>query len=198
MPKQNPPKNSPKLDMNPMVDMAFLLVSFFMLTTTFKMAEPVQIEKAHSRSNLKMPETNVITLTVTDDGRVFYAIDGKFARKKLLGFIGGQYQQEFSEEEYDRFAVLSSFGIPITGLKPFLALPPEERQHLEQPGIPCDSLHNELEDWILYSRMANPKVRIAINADKDTPYQHVQNVVNTLLANRIYRFNLVTELEKSN
>jgi biopolymer transport protein ExbD len=185
----------PKLDMNPMVDMAFLLVSFFMLATTFKTAEPILIEKPLSQSQLKVPETDVVTITVSDSGKIFFSIDGKFAREKLLNYIGDHHNQTFSETENHHFTLLSSFGVPVADLKAFLALLPEDRQYVEQQGIPCDSIHNELNLWVLFARMANPKVRIAINADKDVPYRHVQKVIKTLLSNGIYRFNLITELE---
>lgn len=183
--------------MNPMVDMAFLLVSFFMLATTFKTAEPILIDKPLSESQLKVPETDVVTITVSDSGKVFFSIDGKFARTKLLDYIGGHYDREFSEAEKAHFALLSSFGMPVAELQPFLALPASEREEIEQGGIPCDSTYNELNHWVLFARMANPKVRIAINADRDVAYQHVQKVIKTLLNNGIYRFNLVTELEIS-
>jgi len=183
--------------MNPMVDMAFLLVSFFMLTTTFKTAEPILIEKAHSQSQLKVPETNVVTITVGEEGRVFFTIDGKFARKRLLRLMGEQYQIDFSERAQDEFSILSSIGLPVDQLSAYLALRPDEREEVEQSGIPCDTLRNELTDWIIMSRVANPRARIAINADKDTPYPYIDRVVQTLLHSKIYRFNLVTELEKN-
>jgi biopolymer transport protein ExbD len=187
---------TPKLDMNPMVDMAFLLVSFFMLTTTFKTAEPILIEKAHSQSQLKVPETNVMTITVGEEGQVFFTIDGKYVRKKLLRLIGDHYKVEFSDRDQDEFALVSSIGMPIHELDDFLALKPDQRQAIEQIGIPCDTSRNELTDWVILGRIANPRARIAINADKDTPYPLIDRVIQTLLHSKIYRFNLVTELEK--
>lgn len=197
MEKKQVPIKKPKLDMNPMVDLAFLLVSFFMLATTFKTAEPILIDKPFSQSQLKVPETDVITITVSDSGKIYFSIDGKFARIKLLDYIGDHYDQDFSETEKSSFELLSSFGMPVAELQSFLALPAEQRQDAEQAGIPCDSTYNELTHWVLFARMANPKVRIAINADRDVYYQHVQKVIKTLLSNGIYRFNLITELEES-
>ncbi len=196
MPKASTPKKTPKLDMNPMVDMAFLLVSFFMLTTTFKTAEPVLINRPEARSEMKVPETNVVKITIGNEGEVFFSVDGKFARKKLLDLIGQRYEVSFTPTEAENFALTTSFGLSVEELKTFLQLPPNERQTYPQEGIPCDSLRNELLDWIVYARMANPRVRFAINADKDTAYQDVNNVIKALLKLKIYRFNLVTELEK--
>ena len=189
-------KKTPKLDMNPMVDMAFLLVSFFMLTTTFKTAEPILIKRPEARSEIKMPETDVIKITVGEEGEIFFSIDGKFTRKRLLGSIGQRYQLEFTETETENFSLMTSFGMPIRNLKALLQLPSEQRQKYPQEGIPCDSTQNELLDWIVYSRMANPKVRVAINADKDVDYKYVDRIIQSLLKLKIYRFHLITELEK--
>jgi biopolymer transport protein ExbD len=72
----------------------------------------------------------------------------------------------------------------------------EERTHLEQPGIPVDSLNNELKDWIIFSRMTNPRLRIAIKGDSQSNYPVVKKVINTLIDNRVNRFNLITNMEK--
>jgi len=190
-------RRTPELDMNPMVDVAFLLVCFFMLATTFKTAEPFLIDKPASQSRLKVPEVNVGIISVSDSGKVFFNIDGKFAREKLLTMLGKHHDITFTEAEQSKFALMSSVGTPVEELKDFLALPPDLRKGIEQPGIPCDSTYNELVEWVLFARMANPRIRLVINADKDVPYRHVDRVIQTLLQNRIYRFNLFTELEEA-
>lgn len=196
MAKKKPKKESPKLDMNPMVDMAFLLVSFFMLTTTFKTAEPINIQRPSSQTEIKIPERDLMAITIGKKGEVFFSIDGKFARKRLLQLIGDRHEINFSEEEKEQFALLSSFGMPIDALQNFLQTKPEERKKLIQTGIPASPENNQLADWVVFARMANPKLRIAINGDQDTPYTDIQRIINTLLHNKIYRFNLVTEIEK--
>jgi biopolymer transport protein ExbD len=71
---------------------------------------------------------------------------------------------------------------------------PEERNKVFQPGIPADSAHNELSDWVVFARMTNPRVRVAIKGDRDTNYEVVEDVVNTLIDRRVLRFNLITNL----
>lgn len=182
--------------MNPMVDMAFLLVCFFMLATTFKTAEPIAISRPSSRSEIKVPERDLMTLTIGEEGQVFFSIDGKFAKKRLLQLMGEQYGIAFSELEQEQFALLSSFGMPVEALQPFLNTAVEDRKNIQQGGIPTELAGNELAAWVVSSRRANPKLRIAVNADKDVAYSHIRGVVNTLLQNKIYRFSLITELEK--
>ena len=74
-------------------------------------------------------------------------------------------------------------------------MPPEERKLVKQPGIPCDSLNNELADWVIYSRTTNPKLRIAIKGDRDAEYPVVKNVITTLIDKKVNRFNLITNME---
>lgn len=74
-----------KLDMTPMVDVAFLLLTFFMLTTTFRPPEEVQVTVPDSHSQLKLPTANVITLSVTKDKTIWMDVDAQVVRAKVFG-----------------------------------------------------------------------------------------------------------------
>jgi biopolymer transport protein ExbD len=196
MGKIKPHRTPPSLDMTPMVDLAFLLVTFFMLTTKFAPEEPVTVDTPSSTSEFKLPETDILTITIAKDGAVFFNMDGKYNRADLLKNIGETYQINFSDEEVSRFAVLSSFGLPIGNLKEYLHMSQEQRTEVKQPGIPVDSLNNQLQDWIIFSRMTNPRLRIAIKGDSDSNYPVVKKVLNTLIDNHVNRFNLITNMER--
>jgi biopolymer transport protein ExbD len=189
-------RTSPSLDMTPMVDLAFLLVTFFMLTATATPDEPVTVDTPSSVSDIKLPETNIMLITVDKDGRVFFSMDGKYHRQQLLSTMGDHYQITFNEQEKARFGVMSSFGLPVGQLKEYINLPPEARKEINQTGIPVDSLNNQLKDWIVFTRMTNPSVRIAIKGDADANYQVIEKVMSTLIDNNVNRFNLITNLEK--
>jgi len=188
---------SPSLDMTPMVDLGFLLVTFFMLTATARPEEPVAVDMPSSVSEIKMPEVDILLITIADDGRVFFNMDGKYNRQTLLKNMGERYGIQFSDEDVARFAVMSTFGLPIGQLKQYIDMKPDERKNVVQPGIPVDSLNNQLKDWVIFSRMANPKLRIAIKGDGDSNYPIVEKVVNTLVDNRVNRFNLITNMERN-
>ena len=190
-------RTPPSLDMTPMVDLGFLLVTFFMLTATASPDEPVAIDMPSSVSEIKMPETDILLITVGDDGRVFFNMDGKYNRQTLLKSMGERYSVQFSDQEIARFAVMSTIGLPVGNLKEFINLDPEHRKTVNQPGIPVDSLNNQLKDWVIFSRMANPKLRIAIKGDSDSNYSIIEKVVNTLIDNKLNRFNLITNMEKT-
>jgi biopolymer transport protein ExbD len=188
-------RSQPSLDMTPMVDLAFLLVTFFMLTTKFAPEEPIAVDMPSSVSEIKLPETDILTISVAKDGAVFFNMDGKYNRYDLLAKIGEKYGIQFTEDQKKDFALLSSFGVPVGNLKDFLSMAPEERKLVRQPGIPCDSLNNELSDWIIMSRMTNPKLRVAIKGDSEANYPVVKKVITTLIDNKVNRFNLITNLE---
>ncbi len=182
--------------MTAMCDVAFLLLTFFMLTTKFKADDPVVVDTPSSISEIKLPDTDIMAITITKDGRVFFGMDGKYNRERMIDKIGAKFGIGFTEEEVHAFSLTGSFGVPIASLKEFLNLPPEQRTNeKDQPGIPLDSVKNELQYWIVYGRLSNPNTRIAIRGDGETPYPVIKSVMNTLQEKNVNKFNLITDLE---
>ena len=85
MPKFKPNRQAVRIDMTPLVDVAFLLLTFFMLTTVFKPTEEVTIVLPASHSDFKLPETDVMTVNIAEDGRIFLGLDSQHLRKRLFG-----------------------------------------------------------------------------------------------------------------
>ncbi len=197
MPKINYPRASPRLDMTPMVDLAFLLVTFFMLTTKFKADEPVVVDTPSSVSEIKLPDIDIMTIMITPDSKLYFNIDGKKTREKVLQKMGERYNVTFTPEEVHRFSVLTSFGLPIRELKQYLPLDETGRKLIKQNGIPYDSLNNELSDWVRFSRLENPQFRIAVKGDRESNYKTVKRVIDILQTNKVNKFNLITNLEET-
>jgi len=195
MPKVKVKRTNPSLDMTPMVDLFFLLVTFFMLTATARQEEALVVDTPSSVSELKLPDTNIITISIGNDDRVFFGVDGQHTKEALIEKIAGKYGVGFTAEEIRTFSLLNNFGVPVSQLKSFLAMTSAERDKVNQPGIPIDSTTNELGDWVLQTRLTNPKVVIAIKGDNDANYATVQRVIDILQERRVNRFNLVTDME---
>ncbi|WP_266203216.1 ExbD/TolR family protein [Pontibacter kalidii] len=195
MPKVKVKRKNPSLDMTPMVDLFFLLVTFFMLTATARPDEAVIVDTPSSASEIKIPDTNVITITIDNDSRVFFGVDGQQTKEALLDKMAGKYGVGFTEEERKTFSLLSNFGVPMSQLKSLLAMESSARKEVNQPGIPIDSARNELGDWILQTRLTNPKVVIAIKGDQDADYPTVKRVIDILQDRKVNRFNLITDME---
>jgi biopolymer transport protein ExbD len=80
-----PKRHGVLIDMTPLVDVAFLLLTFFMLTTSFKPPEEVTIDLPSSNSLFKLPESDVMTLSLSKDGRIFMNLDSQKLRRRLFG-----------------------------------------------------------------------------------------------------------------
>ena len=199
MPKVKVPKKSPSLDMTPMVDLAFLLVTFFMLTTKFRPEEPVIVDMPSSVSEIPLPEKNVFLITVDKDGRVFYNVEGQQVRIAILEKMAERYKISFTPQEEKRFSVLSSFGVPMENLKAYLDADEEQRKkiNLQTKGIPLDSTDNQLSDWINFGRHAGPQYNIAIRGDGDADIPTIKRVISILQDNKANHFALITNLEAS-
>lgn len=195
MAKVKPHRSAPSIDMTPMVDLAFLLVTFFMLTAKFRPDEPVQIVTPASHSQFKLPESGVLVLTIANDGRVFYDMDGKDARYRVITAMAEKYNVQLSEQEKTVFVLSPSVAVPMGQIKSFLAQGVKAQKGIKQPGIPCDTANNELKDWIIQSRIANPSLRVAIKGDNEAKYPKVNSVMKTLQDLNVTIFNLITNAE---
>lgn len=197
MSKVKVPRKSTVVDMTAMTDVAFLLLTFFMLATKFKPDEPVIVTTPSSISEIKLPETDILLLTIDKDSRVFFAMDGDQNRVQLLEKMGTKYNLTFTPEQKKQFSLLSSFGVSIKDLSKYLDLDAEGRKTFPQPGIPSDSLNNELADWILQARFTNKNLRVAVKGDGEAGYPVIKQVIATLQEKKVNRFNFITSLEKA-
>ncbi|MCS7075691.1 MAG: biopolymer transporter ExbD [Bacteroidia bacterium] len=208
MGKVKVPRKSTNIDMTAMCDVAFLLLTFFILTAKFKPNEPIIVDTPASVADKKLPEDKVITISVDKKGRVFFGVDNIQVRRKILDRVANEKKLTLSAEQRRKFENIASFGVPMNELPKFLTL--DFSQHADpnvQKGIPIDTTNkyqrSELTEWIQYSRLAYKEVTgsapfIAVKADYDVNYPAVQDIINTLQSPRvkINKFNLVTNLEK--
>ncbi|MBQ0909285.1 biopolymer transporter ExbD [Flavobacterium sp. F-328] len=192
-------KKAGSTDMTAMCDVAFLLLSFFVMTATAKIPEALPVDTPASTVQSKLPEDNLATITV-GKGKVFYDLKGREVRKKALELMGEKYGVQFTETEYETFALMEGIGVPITSLKQLIAMKTADRNKPGvQPGVPKDSLDNQLKDWIYTSRQANidvndKELQVAIKGDSKEEYPAIKKVMDILQEQKINNFNLVTGL----
>jgi biopolymer transport protein ExbD len=191
-------KKSTTTDMTAMCDVAFLLLTFFILTATAKVPEVLPVDTPASTVQTKLPETDLATLTI-GKGKVFFDLKGREIRKRTLELMAQKYQLKFSDSDMDKFALMESFGVPVQSLKQILDLKSADRSKANQPGIPKDSLDNQLADWVQNARIANIEIndkelQIAIKGDAKEEYPAVRKVMDILQDQKINSFSLVTGL----
>lgn len=201
MPKIKQPARSPHIDMTPMVDLFALLLTFFMLTTSFRPTEAALIETPNSVSEKQAPDNDIMTIFIAKDGSVYFNFDnGKDTsthfREKLLEKMAEQYKITFTKEEINMFGKLSSFGMPIKDLKTWINSEDSKEKEALQTGIPTDSTDNQLAWWIRSARLTNLGAEVAIKGDAETEYFKVKKVMDLLQENKVNKFNLVTNLMK--
>ncbi len=213
---------APALDMTPMVDLAFLLVTFFMLTASFRMAEPVVVDPPSSIGEVNLPDNHIL-VTIDDKGRAFFGISNSSAKMSALRRMGDKYKVKFTEEQIVKFSGLPSFGVDLKDLPAYIDAKEEERKNFRGPsgrgqtGVPLDTItpNNQLKDWIsiggteavkMYQEAKDKasetgqefkaeKPRYAIKCASKTKYIYVKDVIKTFTDLKIYQFNLITSLE---
>lgn len=182
--------------MTAMSDVTVLLLTFFMLTSTFIQKEPVQVNTPGSVSEIKIPETNILQILVDPTGKVFMSLDCQEDRVEVLKKMGEQYGVSFTNEELNKFKLANSFGVDIRKMKQFLDLPSDQQDaNLPKLGIPTDSTNNQFKEWVKIAREQNRDLRIAIKADQTTPYAQIKTIMTSLQDIRENRYNLITSLK---
>ena len=195
-------KKAGAIDMTAMCDVAFLLLTFFILTATAKQPEPLAVDTPNSTVQTKLPETGLATLTV-GKGKVFFGLVDRDIRIRTLELMAQEYNLNFTDEEKARFSLIDGFGVPVGNLKQIIKMTSSERNTEGlQPGIPMDSIDkkkDELSRWIFNARSAsaelkNTDLKFAIKGDAKLEYPQIKRVMDVLQDQDVNSFNLVTGL----
>jgi biopolymer transport protein ExbD len=192
------PRKSTAIDMTAMCDVAFLLLTFFILTAKPKTEDPVPIDIPRSSIQQPVPEADFATISVGSQ-KAFFGVEGTDIRKQTLTQMGEIYKVSFTPEELNRFSTMTSVGVPFNQMKQFIALSADQQKKYVQPGIPRDSVSNELFNWIREARKAtvalhNVQLRVAIKGDSKEAYPVIKDVVGILQKQKVNKFSLITDL----
>jgi biopolymer transport protein ExbD len=195
-------KKATSIDMTAMCDVAFLLLTFFILTATAKIPEALPVDTPASTVQTKLPDTDLATLTIGKD-KVFFDLKGREVRKRTLELMSEKYGVEFTDADKDEFGKMGGFGVPIENLKQIIEMKSADRTKAGQPGIPKDSLDNQLAEWVQNARIANielndKELQIAIKGDAKEEYPSIRKVMDILQDQKVNSFSLVTGLRGKN
>lgn len=203
---------STSIDMTAMCDVSFLLLTFFVLTSTARQPEVLVVDTPASSSPDKVPGDNIGIISVAE-GKIFFGVKNPNVREITLKNMSQKYNVNFSAEEYEQFRQLDEFGVPIQNLRQLLSLPNEQRTESIQPGIPVDSTEtnsNELYSWVQEARRATIEfnrsresekgfedpgpMKVAIKADAEEKYPVINMIIETLRNQKQNKFSFVTGL----
>ena len=193
------------IDMTPMSDVMTLLLTFFMLTSTFVKNEPVKVNVPGSVSEIKVPENGVLTILVnpekdaagnpTGEGQVFLNIDNT----EQLGNTLSTVMPDATAFDLDVFTREGTFGVPLNEMKAYLAMSTDQRHKvLPTKGIPLDSIEggmSEFQMWVDAARNVNENIKLALKADASTPYKTVKKVMSELQDMDESHYYMITNLK---
>jgi biopolymer transport protein ExbD len=195
------PRKSTAIDMTAMCDVAFLLLTFFILTAKLKQEDPLHVDVPSASVKLNIPDVDMATITV-GHGKVFFGLEGTDIRRSLLEEMGKKYNIPFTPDEEAKFSVIPTFGVPMNLLRQYINLDQAQRKAYVPPGIQVDSTTNsELFNWIYQARIVtrnlhNKELRFAIKGDSREQYPEIQKIIDVLQKQTVNKFSLITSLNQ--
>lgn len=201
MPKVKLPRKSTIVDMTAMCDVAFLLLSFFILATKPKPQEVLAVTAPNSVSSKVAPD-KAILITMTKDGRAFLTLGDETKKNDILDNVNLTKGLNLTAAEMAKWRKQEFIGMPLNQTKGALGLatpiPPAQL-----PGIPIkDSTNNEMVDWIrsitnVYAGGDQAKLQemLLVKGDNEALYPVFKNIKAALKQNQIYKFKIVTNGE---
>ncbi|MFM7671605.1 MAG: ExbD/TolR family protein [Bacteroidota bacterium] len=201
MPSVKIARKSTDTDMTPFVDIAFLILSFFIMATKFKPPDIVEIKTPGSVLSQKLPENNAVMISFDSTNRVFFTVLSEKDPQKYADIINevntGQ-NLGLTKTEIDNFRNIYMVGVPLAGVKQLLGMDAKAVEKVIQPGIPvADSANNQLYWWVRAAKNAfsGEKLNYLIKGDANSKYPAFEAVVDALKRNEEYKYNLITTLD---
>ena len=200
MPSVKIPRKSTDFDMTPFVDVAFLILSFFMLATKFKPPEPAKVTTPKSVSADKLKEQDGLMITFDSTGKVFFTMtilksENRDLFSEVISSVNAAKKLGLTEAEKQKFVSEPMIGVPFSQLKRHLG-----GGKIAPVGIPVDSTNNELAQWVastndVFRQHADRKLQpnYLIKGDNNASYPSFKGVIDAFRLNEVFRFQLVTD-----
>ncbi|TSJ44269.1 biopolymer transporter ExbD [Mucilaginibacter corticis] len=200
MPRAKVSRKSTAIDMTAMCDVAFLLLTFFILSAKPKVEDPIHADIPASTTIQALPEVDFAQLLVAQ-GKVIFSVEGADVRLETLKGMADQYKIDFTPEELKAFQGLDNVSVPIGVLKQYLNMTNQERAGVAKTGVQVDTTdNNELYWWVKNARKAdklvhNKELKIAIKGDSKEEYPTIAKIIKTLQKQKVNKFGLITSLK---
>jgi biopolymer transport protein ExbD len=194
------------IDMTPMSDVMVLLLTFFMMTSTFVKNEAVKVNTPQSASKVKVPENNVVNVTINPEGKVFMSMDNVNYLKATMQSMTSQFGVNLTAEQQMAFLEDPQFGVPMDKMAQYLSLPQNKRgEAMKALGIPTDSIptadgakgKSEFQIWVDEALASGEDMKLCIKADAKTPYKIIKRVMSELQDMDQNRFQLITSFKEA-
>ncbi len=208
MPKHKPKRHSPGIDMTAMVDVAFLLLTFFILTTKFRAEERKKLDLPFSTGAKAIKADSTMLISVSEDGSVFVGFGSPTTRLAVLDKVlsNAGMSSRVSEEGKHHFSLLTDFGVPIQQLPSWLGNNPStnkprsemEMKEFPHRGIPLGDqpgTNNDLVTWIAAARGVDLEMKFAIKGDNKVPMPTMEKIIHSLQEKKANKFFLITNME---
>jgi biopolymer transport protein ExbD len=204
MPRVKVARKSTAIDMTAMCDVAFLLLTFFILTAKPKVDDPSHATVPFSVYMIPVADANMITIAVgkgAGKDAAYFSVSEQDVRREALSAMGTKYGVTFTPEEQQRFSITPIFGVPMAQLKSFLDTDPAQLKNFVQTGVPVDTTNtSELYNWIFTSRQAEVALHqkllnVSIKSDRAELYPMVNEVISVLAKQKLFKFDLITQMK---
>jgi biopolymer transport protein ExbD len=198
MPRVKLPRKSTNIDMTAMCDVAFLLLTFFMLATKFKPPEAIQVKPPYSVASESIKDKNTVLVQISNEGKVFFSINERKDRMAYINAFNTAQNLNLSEEQKKAFVESEGIGVPLNQLKGYLSLTSDELKNFKPTGIPCaDTTGGELKDWIrqAVTFYTGQDANLMIKADNASKYPVFRYVIEAFKKNEQFKFKLLTSPE---
>ena len=190
-------RGSTNVDMTAMCDVAFLLLSFFILTTQFKPSEAINVTPPSSVANKVAPQKDAFLVSISKEGKVFITLSDVAMKEDVINALSATRQLNYSAQDVAKFKKSPFIGVPLNQLKQFINLPADKLQTVTLTGVPYDSTNNELQSWInaAVNAYKSRKINFLIKGDNNAKYPAFKGVIEAFKKNEIFKYQLITNPE---
>ena len=189
------PRKSTNIDMTAMCDVAFLLLSFFILTTKFKPAEAIAVTTPNSVAAKVAPDKDVVLITIDKDGKVFLTMDDEQIKETVANTLNSTMNLGLNVAAFKKAGF---YGAPFSSLASFLSIPEDQRKGDKLPGIPVkDSSDNQMNTWmrVIKDAYLGKKMNLLLKGDNAAKFPAFKAVIDAFKKNDELKFQMITNPE---